>query len=256
MDSRFMNWLFGFVVLLLAAFGLSQWLHFSLGSFMDWVVGGSIFIWLLIIVTVPWNIHFKAKKVLIEAEISQERGIPLDRKQLDYAKTLADRSLIAAIALHGISALVLYILAASGISSIGYFGAIAALLLTILRPAISTYEYLASRLAMISAQIVYPREDVMELRSRFANLEGAVQRLEEQLNEEQPYSWAAKQQQHWEETRKDVARLSAIFEELRAVNNQDHERLSREAQQAIAQLSSDGQFLDHVREIIRFFKTS
>jgi hypothetical protein len=32
--------------------------------------------------------------------------------------------------------------------------------------------------------------------------------------------------------------------------------LSREARQAIAQLTTDGQFLDHVREIIRFFKTA
>jgi hypothetical protein len=256
MDSKFMNWLFALVVLVLAAVGISEWLHFSFGDLMDWLVGGSMFIWLLIIVTVPWNIHFKAKQVLAEAEISQEKGIALDRKQIDYAKILADRGLIAAIALHGISAVVLYVIAASGISSIGYIGAIAALLLTILRPAIATYEYLASRLAAIGQQIVYPREDVMELRSRFASMQESVRRLEGQLNEAEPYSWATKQQKHGEAIRKDLARLSAQFEELRAVNAQDHERLSRESQQAIAQLSSDGQFLDHVREIIRFFKTS
>ncbi|WP_158054511.1 hypothetical protein [Scytonema sp. HK-05] len=42
----------------------------------------------------------------------------------------------------------------------------------------------------------------------------------------------------------------------RATNLTEHERLAREARGAIAQLSTDGQFLDHVREIIRFFKTA
>jgi len=31
---------------------------------------------------------------------------------------------------------------------------------------------------------------------------------------------------------------------------------TRKSQQAIAQLSTDGQFLDNVREIIRFFKSA
>ncbi len=35
-----------------------------------------------------------------------------------------------------------------------------------------------------------------------------------------------------------------------------HEQLSREAQNAIAQLNEDSQFLGHVREIIRFVKTA
>jgi hypothetical protein len=41
---------------------------------------------------------------------------------------------------------------------------------------------------------------------------------------------------------------------LRATNERDHDRLSRESRQAIAQLSTDSQVLEHVREIIRFFK--
>jgi hypothetical protein len=40
------------------------------------------------------------------------------------------------------------------------------------------------------------------------------------------------------------------------MNQSEHERLGREARNAIAQLSTDAQFLDNVREIIRFFKTA
>jgi hypothetical protein len=246
----------GIVALVLLIFSVLQWFHISAGNFLDWVIGGASFWWLLVIVTVPWNIHFQAKQVLAEGEQSQEKGIAVDEKQQNYVKILAKRSLITAIALHLISTVGLYILAATGISAVGYISSGAALLLTALRPAISAYEYLYARLTMIRQEWKYPREDVIELRYRFQTLEETVKRLEEQLNPEQPYSLAANQQLYIEETRRELAKISANLEDLRATNQTEHERLSREARQAIAQLSTDGQFLDHVREIIRFFKTA
>lgn len=252
----FISSIVGIVVLVLTAFGLLQWLHIPAGSFLDWVVGGASFWWLLVIVTVPWNVHFQAKEVLAEAAQSIEKRIPVDEKQLTYVRLLAKRSLWVALALHLFSAIGLYTLAATGISTVGYISSGAALLLTILRPAIRAYEYLYARLRMIRQEWQYPREDIVELRDRFSVLEQKMQRLEEQLDAEQPYSIVATQQRFSEETRRDLARISANLEELRATNQTEHERLSREARNAIAQLSTDGQFLDHVREIIRFFKTA
>ncbi|WP_445627888.1 hypothetical protein [Nostoc sp. DSM 114167] len=246
----------GIVVVVLTAFGLLQWLHIPTGNFLDWVIGGASFWWLLVIVTVPWNVHFQAKEVLAEAAQSTEKGIPVDEKQVKYVTLLAKRSLWVAIALHLFSAVGLYTLAATGISTVGYISSGAALLLTILRPAIRAYEYLYARLAMIRQEWKYPREDIFELRDRFSILEQKIQSLEDQLNPEQPYSLSATQQRFAEETRRDLARIAANLEELRATNQTEHERLAREARNAIAQLSTDGQFLDHVREIIRFFKTT
>jgi hypothetical protein len=246
----------GIITLVLAIFGLLQWFQIPAGNFLDWIIGGASFWWLLIIVTVPWNIHFEAKRVLAEGEQSKDKGIPVDEKQQGYVKVLAKRSLVTAIALHIISAVGLYILAATGISAVGYISSGAALLLTVLRPAISAYEYLYARLVMIRQEWQYPREDISELRNRFYTLEETVKRLEEQLNPEFPYSIAATQQTYVDETRKELARLAANVEKLRATNQTEHERLSSEARQAISQLSTDGQFLDHVREIIRFFKTA
>ncbi|MBD2511561.1 hypothetical protein H6G91_30690 [Nostoc muscorum FACHB-395] len=252
----FISSIAGIVVVVLAAFGLLQWLHIPAGNFLDWVIGGASFWWLLVIVTVPWNVHFQAKEVLAEAAQSTEKGIPVDEKQVKYVTSLAKRSLWVAIALHLFSAVGLYTLAATGISTVGYISSGAALLLTILRPAIRAYEYLYARLAMIRQEWKYPREDIFELRDRFSILEQKIQSLEDQLNPEQPYSLPATQQRFAEETRRDLARIAANFEELRATNQTEHERLAREARTAIAQLSTDGQFLDHVREIIRFFKTA
>ncbi|WP_392534350.1 hypothetical protein [Nostoc sp. C117] len=252
----FISSIAGIVVVVLAAFGLLQWLHIPAGNFLDWVIGGASFWWLLVIVTVPWNVHFQAKEVLAEAAQSSEKGIPVDEKQVKYVTVLAKRSLWVAIALHLLSAIGLYTLAATGISTVGYISSGAALLLTILRPAIRAYEYLYARLAMIRQEWKYPREDIIELRDRFSLLEQKIQSLEDQLNPEQPYSLPTTQQRFAEETRRDLARIAANLEELRATNQTEHERLGREARNAIAQLSTDGQFLDRVREIIRFFKTA
>jgi hypothetical protein len=252
----FISSILGIVVSVLLGFSVLQWFHIPTGNFLDWVIGGASFWWLLVIVTVPWNVHFQAKQVLAEAAQSTDKGIPVDEKQLNYVKTLAHRSLLVAIALHLFSAVGLYTLAATGISAVGYISSGAALLLTVLRPAISAYEYLYTRLTMIRQEWTYPREDIIELRNRFYAIEETVKRLEEQLNPEQPYSLAANQQSYIEETRKEMARITANVEELRATNQTEHERLSREARQAISQLSTDGQFLDNVREIIRFFKTA
>lgn len=256
MYTNFIFYATGLIIPVLIVFGILQWIGVPTGNFIDWVIGLAIFEWLLVIVTVPWNIHFDAKAVIDGAELSAERGITVDTKQVQYAQGVAKRSFWIAIALHLLSAVGLYALAVAGISAVGYIGSGAALLLTVLRPAVRTYEYLATRLAMIRQEFSYPRQDVVELRSRFEILEETVKRLEEQLNPEDPYSFAGTQRRYWEETRKELAELSAAHRKLQATNQADHERLSREAKNAVAQLSADSQFLDHVREIIRFFKTA
>lgn len=254
--SAFAGFSLGLIPLILIIFGILQWLHIDAGSFLDWVIGGATFWWLLVIVTVPWNIHFQAREVLAEAEQSAEKDIPVDSKKITYVQRLAFRSLLIAITLHLLSAGGLYLLALTGISVVGYVGSGAALLLTLLRPAVRAYEFIATRLAMIQQQVKYPREDVIELRQRVTQTETDVKYLLDQFNAEQPDSWVSTQARQLQAIRNDLTRLSSSVEELRSTNQAEHQRLSREAQNAIAQLSTDGQFLDHVREIIRFFKTA
>lgn len=243
-------------ILLLLIFAILQWLHVPAGSFIDWVIAIAIFEWLLLIVTVPWNIHFEAKEVLAQAAESTEKGIVVDDKQVKYVNLLASRSFVVALALHLGSAIALYALSATGISAVGYLSSGAALLLTVLRPAIRGYQYLASRLTTIRRQFLYPREDIVELRSRFADLESTVRNWETKFNSEDPNSWVALQERQQRATRIELTTLAASVEDLRSTNQAEHTKLARDAESAIAQLTSDGQFLNHVREIIRFFKES
>lgn len=246
----------GLAATALVTFGVLQWFHVPAGSFMDWVIGLASFWWLLAITIVPWNIHFEARETLAEAAQSEAATIQVDQQQINYVKVVARRSLWVAITLHVLSTLGLYLLSATGISAIGYIGSGVALLLTALRPAVRTYGYLAARLALIRGGFKYPREDVLELWQRVTELEAGVKGLQSQLDPEDPRSWVTTQQRQVEATRSDLTRLATALEEERTLNHAAHLRLSRETEQSIAQLSTDGQFLDHVREIIRFFKTA
>lgn len=252
-----MNYLvssFGLGALFLLLYAALEYLGFSLGSLIDWLIGVAVFWWLVTIVTVPWNVYFEAKDVINEAEISTENGIAFDQKQLDYAVKISRWSVGVAIALHVISAIVLYWLSATGVTPIGYIASVATLLLTVLRPAIRAYQYLAARLRMIREQIKYPRQDILELRNRFQNLEAKVTNLEIQIDVNEPNSWAAIQSQNNEQCRREIGRLNALLEQFQESNKVAHERLSNEAKNSISQLTEDSQFLGHVREIIRFFK--
>lgn len=245
-----------FGILILVIFGILQWLGIPAGNLVDWLIGITSFWWLLIIATIPWNIYFYAKEVITEAAISQEKEIPVDEQQLSYLKQVARWSISGAIALHVISALSLYILAATGISAVGYVSSGATLLLTGLRPAIRGYQYIAMKLARIRQQINYPREDILELRQRFITLEEKVKILQDDLDLHNPYSWATNTEQKLQKYSQELAYFKASFEQFQAKNQVEHEQLSRSAQNAVAQLTEDSQFLGHVREIIRFIKSA
>jgi hypothetical protein len=244
----------GLIFIALLAFGLLQWFQIPAGSLWDWAIGISIFEWAVLIVTVPWNIYFSAQSVLQTGKESQAKGITVDEQQIQYAGNVATKSLLVAIGLHLGTAIGLYWLAISGITPLGYWSSVGVLLLTLLRPAISTYEYLATRLRSMEEQFAYPRADILELRDRFTQLEYRVEQLTEQLNPEEETSWLNSQNQRWENMRQEMSKMTVALADSKASNELEHQRLAQEAKQAISQITVDGQFLEHARELIRFFK--
>ncbi|MGB2926633.1 MAG: hypothetical protein WBB82_15140 [Limnothrix sp.] len=247
--ASFVSYGFGSGFLALLAFFLLQWLQIPVGNLVDWLIGIASFWWLLAVVTIPWNIYFEAEETKAEAAISRQKEIVVDEQQLVYVGKVARWSLVGAIALHLVSALGLYSLAAWGVSEVGYVSSFAVLLLTILRPAVRAYQYLARRLTSIREQIQYPREDVVELRWRVTSLENSFNTLDETLK-----GMTKTHQKEWQVLRQELAKSRASLEQLAASNEAAHRQLAREAEGAIAQLSEDSQALNHVREIIRFWK--
>jgi hypothetical protein len=246
----------GLVFIALLAFGLLNWLQLPAGSLWDWAIGIGIFEWAILIVTVPWNIYFSAKSAIQTGKESQAQGISVEDRQIQEASGIATKALIIAICLHLGTAIGLYWLAINGITALGYWSSIGVLLLTILRPAISTYEYLAARLTAMQEQFAYPRADILELRNRFEQLEYRITDLTARLDPNDDNSWLNQQNYRWENNREEISKLTVSIANIKATNESEHQRLSQEAKQAISQITVDGQFLEHARELIRFFKTA
>jgi chromosome segregation ATPase len=173
-----------------------------------------------------------------------------------YAARLSKRFLWLAIVLHLATALGLYLLAYYEVTVLGYLAAVAALALTFLRPLQRAYEHLSHKLRSISDQIRYPREDVAELRNRVAQLEEEVKQLHHALNADEPDTWAHGQQAAIARLQGQLGRTDAQLEALEGLNRKEHEALARQSAAEIAKLSEDAQFLNQVRELIRFFKSA
>ena len=95
-----------------------------------------------------------------------------------------------------------------------------------------------------------------ELRDRFQQLEYRVTQLSSQLDPEEDNSWLNQQNNRWENNRAELSKITVSMADMKASNELDHQRLAQEARQAISQITVDGQFLEHARELIRFFKTA
>lgn len=230
-------------------YSLLNWLSSPPGSFIDWAIGIGAVMWLIVIVTVPWNLHFEAKTVRQEARRSQDRNIKVDPQELNYATKVERRSLWLAIGLHLISAVALYALSYFKISVVGYFGAGATLLFTLLRPAIRAYEYISERLANLRHEVSYPREDVYTLRNDVNMLQEDLRYFNEQTTQQQEA-----QDQRLAQLTTLLQTLEQNLKALSTDNEQAHKRLSDETRHAVAQLNEDGKFIDNIVEIIRFIK--
>ena len=204
----------------------------------------------------PWNMHFRAKEIIHDAAHSEDKGIALRAEDVTYTKRIAKRYLVIALSLHAVSAIVFYVLAYTGITPIGYIGAGAALMLTLLRPAIRMHDYIIARLQHIGQQIRYPREDVAMLRSQVSELSSKLEILHAQLDLEESTSWASQQKVQLVLLEEKLSEFYTALDKLKMQNQVEHERLSRKAEESIAALSEDAKFLNQVRELIRFVKSA
>lgn len=235
--------------LALAALATLHLLGIPRGDLVDWIVGVLSVWWLLLVTTVPWNIHFEASAALQDAATAEERGIEVKAEQLSHIRTLARRALHAAIVLHLLTAAGLYAVARLGWSEVGYTAAVVALGLTFLRPAARAYAYLAEQLRTFRKEVHYPREDVVELRSRLRD-------LEQMLDLGSKDAWAHQISARLKEVGTAHLKLDSLFQRANAHNTAEHARLEQEYRTALATVTEDRQFVEHLREIVRFVRSA
>ncbi len=253
-------------LLVLILFGVYAMFGIPIGTFMDWLVGIIALMWLFLIVTVPWNAHFRAREILDEAEISKRKNILVIESSLLFAKKIAQRSLWIAIGLHVVSAIGLYILAASNVSPVGYVGSILAVLLALFRPSVRIYEYIQTRLASIREEFRYPRQDINELLNDIQDIKNSIVNIDSILTEdEERQSWRKDINIFVTQTKEELEKVKIEAETDRtksaetlqtAVEKLQADILSvkSEHRSDMQRIAGDSQILDSVRVLAQFVK--
>ncbi|MEV7391374.1 hypothetical protein [Streptomyces sp. NPDC091215] len=141
-------------------------------------------LWLLLLLTLPWNLYFRAHAVLAEIAVSREKGMQVSAARDAEAARIARTMLRAAVAGHVLTtAVVLAVTWATG-EFTGYWFAAFFLLSTFFRPAGAYFGQLRRRLGTLLTDVTYPRDDVVELHARLNRAEAGTRVLEEKAEEQ------------------------------------------------------------------------
>jgi len=184
--SGVVRWWAAIVIGALAAL-LIAWLgHLagvSLSTILSIAAVAAALAWLIVLVAVPWNLYFGARRVVMEMAVSRRRGIAIPPDQETEAHSIARRMLWFAVGGHVITAAVAGVVTFVSGAMIGYYVMAAYLLSATIRPAAAYFAHLRERIRTLSRESLHPREDVMELRERVAGLVKTARRLEVELAE-------------------------------------------------------------------------
>lgn len=250
--------IFSLGIFTLILFLVLQYAHIPVGNLIDWIIGFATSAWLLTIITIPWNIYFEANTVLYDAKLSEKKQIKFDTQELNYVTKVAKVAFNVAIILHVVSAIGLYALAYFEVSVVGYYGSIASILLTFLRPALRLYQYVSERLSNIRFEVKYPRDDVHELASKLTLVDEIVKELSAKLNTDDQASWLRRQEQASARYANDIKYLQKNVQEIHELITTENERIIKETQKVVAQVNQEGKFVDkfveNLVEIVRFIK--
>ncbi|MEZ4449692.1 MAG: hypothetical protein R3B09_09440 [Nannocystaceae bacterium] len=166
-----------------AALAVASWQGVAPESLLLWGAGGAALLWLVVLVTLPWNLHFRAREVIAEMRRSAEAGIRVTEAQLAFAEKVKRWTLVSALTVHLLSALVAALVAVFTGQALGYPFAGFYLLSCLVRPATAAIHQVRRRLEHLAEDTRYPRDDVMKLRGLVESHEELVKRHEEALAE-------------------------------------------------------------------------
>ncbi|MEU0937882.1 hypothetical protein [Embleya sp. NPDC005971] len=151
----------------------------SLADLLSLGAGALCLFWLIMVLTVPWNLHFQARRLIREIAISRERGLAVPEAREPEARRIARRLLWGAIGAHVVSAAVIALITWISGGVVGYWFAGFYLLSTLFRPGQAYLEHLGQRLRSMLREVTHPREDVLALIDRVTTLERRVEGLDE-----------------------------------------------------------------------------
>ncbi|MEU3793924.1 hypothetical protein [Streptomyces fructofermentans] len=140
-------------------------------------------LWLTLLLTLPWNLYFRAHTVLAEIAVSREKGIEVSSVRDAEAARVARAMLWTAVAGHVLTAAVVFAVTWSTEGFTGYWFAAFCLLSTFFRPAGAYFGQLQRRLGRLLKDVTHPRDDVVEIRARVSRVETGARVLEDKAEE-------------------------------------------------------------------------
>lgn len=141
--------------------------------------------WMIVLVTVPWNLYFAARQLVAEMAVSRERGITVRPAQEAEASRIARRMLRFAVGGHAGTAAVTAVISYLSGAVVGYYAAGFYLLSTAIRPAVAYFSHLRQRIAALTRETTHPRDDVASLKLKVSGLADTVDGLQAGLRQAQ-----------------------------------------------------------------------
>jgi hypothetical protein len=134
--------------------------------------------WLIVLVALPWNLYFAARRVVGEMAVSRERGITVPEAKEAEAGKIARRMLWFALGGHLATAAVAGVITYYSGDTVGYYFTGSYLLSATIRPAGAYFGHLRERIGVLSRETLHPRDDVVSLREKVDRLADAVKVLQ------------------------------------------------------------------------------
>src|SRR5262249_16998818 len=122
--------------------------------------------WLVVLVTVPWNLYFAARRAALQMAVSRDRGITVRPDYDDEARRISRRMLRLALGGHVGTAIAAAAIAYTSATKTAYYAAGIFLLATMFRPASAYFFHVRERIKVFTRESMQPRDDVITLRER------------------------------------------------------------------------------------------
>jgi regulator of replication initiation timing len=216
------------------------WLHVPWEGVVSTGLALLCFAWLVVVLTLPWNLYFQSKAVLFEMQRAREVGIGVRADREKEAQRVERRMLRFSVGMHVGSAALAALATALSHGRWGYVFAGSYLLSGIFRPGIEYYRYLRERLGHLATEVRFPRDDVKALKAEVRELRekaGALEKAEEAL----------RKRLEKEETRAEAKTRDL---ERRFVS------LGRAFEETVDKLTDNQQILSGIKAFLRLVKTA
>lgn len=191
--------------------------------------------WTVVLVTLPWNLYFDARRIVAENAISRQRGIDVPQSQDIEAARIARWMLRFAIGGHLVTAAATALFALVSGELVGYWLAGFYLLSTALRPAGAYFAHLRERVTSLRRESTHPRDDVVSMKETVREVKTAIEALQQELGDVQEHT----------------ARLEDGQREQRRAN----EQLARRIETTIDGISDHQELLTGMRALIRMIRS-